>query len=189
MRAPILLPLAILLLAGCATPEPAPPPAAFSGDLAPAPAAEADPAPPEPHVMVEVHLSGTILLRPAADPVATGDAPEFTFTVPPGARSLRAHAEWSPAQVMGLEFQPPQGERVRSWDAAPNTQLHPPIDLVIPGELPAGDWWAYVGPSTVGGAVSWDLTLALEVPASEAAALRVEGCTPRVLPALAPRAC
>lgn len=190
MRTLILLTLAALLLAGCATPGPTAPPAAPPVDPAPAPqAAEAGPAPAEPYVTVAIDLSGTIVLRPAADPIATGDAPEFTLAVPPGTRALRAHAEWSPSQVMGLEFQPPRGERVRSWAESPNTQLHPPIDMALGGPLPEGEWWTYFGPSTVGGAASWTLTLALEVPESQAGAVRVTGCPAQALPAPAARAC
>jgi hypothetical protein len=143
-----------------------------------------DPAPPVPLVEQRIELNGTILLRPAGEPILhTGDAPAFFITLPRGTQAFTAHAEWFPDQVMGLEFHPPGdygGENAnRSWDKAHqlNQQVAPPIDMAIghpgPGQWhpEPGDWWCYLGPSTVGGGVSWNMTLRFILPEGSAVKL------------------
>lgn len=203
MTRKLVLIVALLLAtatAGCASRagEPSPSLAEPAGPPPPSGAAEAWAAPeevgprlPEPvaYRQVVLDLAGTVLLRAASDPVVLeGHPPEFWLVVPNGTRALAAHAEWSPPQVVGLEFQPPEGDRVRSWKTMPNTQARPPIDLTLPGPIPAGDWWAYLGPSTVGGALTWSLRLTLEVPEGAEAQVEVLACDagPLLSPAPAP---
>src|ERR1041385_517600 len=137
-----------------------------------------------PLVEQRIELNGTILLRPAGEPILhTGDAPAFFITLPRGTQAFTAHAEWLPDQVMGLEFHPPGdygGENAnRSWDKAHqlNQQVAPPIDMAIGHPAPGqwhpepGDWWCYLGPSTVGGGVSWNMTLRFILPEGSAVKL------------------
>lgn len=173
------LAVAAIAQAGCVSPEKpgADPAATASENPAPLPpgtvavneTAQPDlPDAPREFRVQTVELSGTIVLRPAGDPVYQGDPPYFRMLVPNGTRYIKANGEWSPPQQMGLEFHPPDGERITSWNGLVDaiTTINPPIEMRIDAPV-GGDWYVYFGPGVVGGLVTWTLKLELEIPANQ----------------------
>jgi len=48
-----------------------------------------------------------------------------------------------------------------SWKSDSDLHVQPPIDMTV--EKPeTGKWWAYLGPSVVGGGLTWNMTLTLD---------------------------
>jgi hypothetical protein len=173
---------ALLLLAGCLQPMSMSSPAGETGRgtaavpsgngsppiAAGPPGGEQSPSAPAGTVKEERFvLGGTILLRPAGEPILyQGSDPWFSITLPRGAQSLTGVATWNPpGEPTGLEFHPPaaddggaDGGRVASWNSSPNTQVEPPIRLTVSNPA-AGRWLGYFGPSTVGAGENWTLLL------------------------------
>lgn len=166
-----LLPTCLLLSAGCVATGPRSPSAeldAAGGRQSAFPEEASNPILDTQTIRRE----GLLLLRPTTNSLLLhqGDSPSFFLEVPDGATRLRAHAEWSPPQQMGLEFRPPSCSgpncRFTSWDDdhfRSLTTVNGPIDMEIDAPA-AGTWYVYLGPGIAGGLVTWSLALESTLP-------------------------
>jgi hypothetical protein len=187
--------LAVLLLAGCASPGDA-------GEVADVAEVERTARPDdefEDEVVIDQTLplvettrtfSGTILLRPLTGGgptyVESGDPASFCFQLPANVKSIRGVFAFDPWQQAGLQFRSLQKPftDAASW-GGPVTDpvgyavaLFPasPITLEVPEASP-GEWFTYGGPGIAGGAMQWthDLTMVTYGPPTEDAVRAFEG--------------
>lgn len=104
-----------------------------------------------------------------------GDPPGFCFTVPEDTTRIDARYTWEVPQPMMFKVEGPNGtgnntfHRDQGIPISAFTHTVPPIVHNI-NEVEPGTWYVYAGPSGVGGATGWAVTLNVTVDRADATA-------------------
>lgn len=153
------LPLALLLLAGCASPAP----------IQTLPATADEGTQPLAMTTLEMHREGVLTYRLSGEGVPwqmyTGDAPGFCFVMPTGAAHFEATLSWNDPRPLTMELSG-RNSHYRSWGDKPETSLQHTSPLTMSVEDPEdGTWQAWVGPIFADAQRAWVLDLTWVVPA------------------------